>query len=209
MTIVDTDLRALCALAVELGALVAKPLSAREVVVDPRVRLKCLAPRCSSYGSNLMCPPHVCEPGEFAAALQRYTSAVIVQQRIPLTASDLKRRFRGKSLEQLGGSKAYNHALAESQNAFSAVLGRLESESLARGYRFATARGGGDCALCERCVAAEAAAGEPMADCRHPFAARPSMEALGIDVVRTAAAAGLTIRFPAEEPAWTGLLLVD
>jgi predicted metal-binding protein len=35
------------------------------------------------------------------------------------------------------------------------------------------------------------------------------MEAVGIDVVATAAAAGLTVAFPAQRPSWTGLLLVD
>ena len=36
------------------------------------------------------------------------------------------------------------------------------------------------------------------------------MEAVGIDVVATAAAAGLTVELPAEDhPAWTGLLLID
>jgi len=46
--------------------------------------------------------------------------------------------------------------------------------------------------------------------CNHPFEARPSMEAVGIDVVATAAAAGLAIELPAaEHPRWTGLLLID
>ena len=78
-----------------------------------------------------------------------------------------------------------------------------------RATRCAAALDGGECALCPVCTAAEAAPGEPVAACRHPFAARPSMEALGIDVVRTAAAAGLDVRFPTDEPRWTGLLLID
>ena len=36
------------------------------------------------------------------------------------------------------------------------------------------------------------------------------MEAVGIDVVATAEAAGLSVELPAEDhPAWTGLLLID
>jgi predicted metal-binding protein len=36
------------------------------------------------------------------------------------------------------------------------------------------------------------------------------MEAVGIDVVATAEAAGLVIELPADEhPAWTGLVLID
>ncbi len=86
---------------------------------------------------------------------------------------------------------------------------QLETEALESGHALAAALDGGECALCPVCTAAEAAPGEPVAACRHPFAARPSMEALGIDVVRTAAAAGLDVRFPTDEPRWTGLLLVD
>ena len=36
------------------------------------------------------------------------------------------------------------------------------------------------------------------------------MEAVGIDVVATAEAAGLSVELPANDhPAWTGLLLID
>ena len=205
---IANDVRTLCARAVELGAAAARPVSAREVVIDPRVPFKCRVPLCSSYGENLMCPPHVITAREFAAVLERYAEAVAVQQAIPMTAADVKRRFRGKPLEQLVESKAYSKALADSQNAFVTLLTTLETEALAMGYRFAAALSGGDCCLCERCVVA--GAGDAAATgCKHPFTARPSMEAVGIDVVATAAAAGLPIEMPAaEKPVWTGLLLV-
>ena len=58
--------------------------------------------------------------------------------------------------------------------------------------------------LCDVCAGAN---GQP---CNHPFEARPSMEAVGIDVVATAEAAGLAIELPADKhPRWTGLLLID
>lgn len=207
MSVVEHDLRTLCARAVELGACGARSLSAREVVVDPRVALKCRVPVCSSYGRNLMCPPYAPAPSEFLTMLERYTHCVVVQQRIPMTAKDVKRRFRGKSLDELVESKAYNKTLADSQNAFVGLLTTLESEAMGMGYGFAAALAGGDCCLCDVCVAA---GGVADAACRHPFRARPAMEAVGIDVVRTTASAGLSIELPAaEEPVWTGLLLVD
>jgi predicted metal-binding protein len=209
MTNMLQDLKTLCDRALELGASAARSVSAREVAVDPRVQLKCRVPLCGSYGQNLMCPPHVMPPEQFAAILQRYAQCVVVQQAIPLTADDLKRRFRGKTLEQLVGTKAYNKALADSQNGFVELLTVLEAEAMGMGYRFAAALAGGDCCLCETCVAA-VTGDETTGACLHPFKARPSMEALGIDVVRTAECAGLPIEFPAgEHPVWTGLLLVD
>ena len=205
---VDKDVRSLASRALELGAFAARPLSAREVIVDPRVLFKCRVPLCSSYGTNLMCPPFVTTAEQFTAVLQRYSHAVVVQMAIPLSAADVKRRFRGKSLDKLVESKAYNKTLSDSQNAFAALLTTLETEALGMGYRFAAALTGGDCCLCDSCVAVPGAA--EAVPCRHPFAARPSKEAVGIDVVRTAAAAGVPIEIPAaDDPVWTGLLLVD
>ena len=58
--------------------------------------------------------------------------------------------------------------------------------------------------LCEVC------AGVDDGVCRHPFEARPSMEAVGIDVVATAAPPASTIEMPAvDRPSWTGMLLID
>jgi predicted metal-binding protein len=209
MAEIDADVRALCERAVELGARTARPLPAREVIVDPRVTLKCRVPLCSSYGRNLMCPPFAPTAAEFAATLARYQVALLVQQAIPITASEVAQRYNGVALPELVDDQAYQDTLAQSQNAFGAVLTTLEREALGLGYPFAAAFGGGDCCLCEACVAAQTgiATTEP---CRHPFLARPSMEAVGVDVLATAAAAGLPIEMPAVgDPVWTGLLLLQ
>lgn len=42
----------------ELGATDAKIITTDTVLIDERVRAKCLYPRCSFYGSNAHCPPH-------------------------------------------------------------------------------------------------------------------------------------------------------
>ena len=95
--------------------------------------------------------------------------------------------------------------LRESQNRFAHLMTDLEREAFKLGYRYAAAFSGGECVLCDECVGQTS--GEA---CRHPFEARPSMEAVGIDVVATAEAAGLSVELPAEEhPSWTGLLLID
>ena len=39
------------------GASEVRIISAADVIVDERVRLKCQIPICDSYGKNLMCPP--------------------------------------------------------------------------------------------------------------------------------------------------------
>jgi predicted metal-binding protein len=209
MVTVEQHAKALCERAVELGARAARPLPARDVVVDPRVALKCRVPQCAGYGRNLMCPPFAPTAGEFADTLRRYTQALVVQQPIALTASEVRRRYHGKGIDELSTMAAYQEVLAVGQNALDGVLAALEREALALGLSFAAGFGGGECRLCDACVAADTGTSttEP---CRKPFQARPSMEAVGIDVLATAAAAGLPIQMPAgDDPVWTGLLLLD
>ena len=71
------------------------------------------------------------------------------------------------------------------------------------GFRFATGLIGGCCRLCEECIVLH---WSPRAIGRHPFRARPSMEAMGIDVIGTLENSGLPIlRFPVtEKVTWTG-----
>jgi predicted metal-binding protein len=209
MVTVEQHARTLCERALALGARAARPLPARDVAVDPRVILKCRVPLCAGYGRNLMCPPFAPAAAQFADALRRYTVALVVQQPIPLTAADVRRRYRGKGIDELQASTAYQRALATSQNVFAGVMGALEREALDFGRAFAAAFGGGECRLCEACVAAVTGT-STTAPCRKPFQARPSMEAVGVDVLATAAAAGLPVQMPAtDDPVWTGLLLLD
>jgi predicted metal-binding protein len=209
-----------------LGAGSAAPLPARAVVVDERVNFKCRVPLCASYGVNLMCPPNTPTAAETRTALARYSDTLVVQLDIPLTQAAVDEALEGMGYAEAqapgtaagaadaggngggtGGNAqtaAYEARLRDSQNEFARLMTALEAEAFKMGYRFAAAFAGGDCVLCDVCAGAN---GQP---CNHPFEARPSMEAVGIDVVATAAAAGLAIELPADEhPRWTGLLLID
>ena len=86
--------------------------------------------------------------------------------------------------------------------ALSNMMLKLEGEALKRGYRFAAGFSGGECMLCNECVG-------PGETCRHPFLARPSMEAMGIDVVETLRNVGVEIVFPVTDrlELWSLLLL--
>ena len=200
-----------------LGAGSAAPLPARAVVVDERVNFKCRVPLCASYGVNLMCPPNTPTAAETRTALARYSDTLVVQLDIPLTQAAVDEALDGMGYAEAQAPDAgaisagaaaqtpsYETALRDSQNEFARLMTALEAEAFKMGYRFAAAFAGGDCVLCDVCAGA---GGET---CLHPFEARPSMEAVGIDVVATAEAAGLTIELPADEhPRWTGLLLID
>lgn len=198
------DLDRLCDLARSYGASAAVVLGTRGVVMDPRVRLKCMVPLCANYGRNLMCPPNVMSMEEFSKVLKRYLHSIVVQFPIPLDEEFMKGQ-QGKKLEDIYERGEYHDRMAQSEKEFMALLSRLESDALGMGYRFATALTGGPCRLCDECVGQ--GSGER---CRHPFRSRPSMEAMGIDVYQTARNAGLPFDIPAKDrPVWTGLLLID
>jgi predicted metal-binding protein len=174
-------------------------------VIDPRVRLKCSIPLCESYGHNRMCPPNIISVEEFAKALSRYRFGLLIQFEMEWGEDEIRKRFEGKSLEVLHRDGGYVDKMTEVMRQMSEVLSKLEKEALYMGYRFAAALSGGCCRLCDECIGPD-----PKDTCRHPFQARPSIEAVGIDVIATAKNAGLKVEFPARGKAvWTGLLLVD
>ena len=188
-----------------LGADSAAPLPAAAVVVDDRVNLKCRVPLCSGYGHNLMCPPAVMPADATRDVLRKYDDALVVQLDIPLTQDCVDEQLDGRTYADAKTDADQIEGLKESQNRFAHLMTDLERAAFKLGYRYAAAFSGGECVLCDECVGQ--GSGEA---CRHPFKARPSMEAVGIDVVATAEAAGLSVELPAEDhPAWTGLLLID
>ncbi len=202
---IEKDLKKLCSRAREYGASAAVPIPASEVVVDPRVLLKCMVPICAGYGVNLMCPPNVMSPDEFSEVLALYHNAILIQFPISVDENFMKTVAEDEPLSKTRRKKAYRDPLVKSDREFVEILCRLEKDALELGYRFATGLSAGTCRLCDECVGQES--GEP---CRQPFRARPSMEAVGIDVVKTAERAGISFEFPAKrDPVWVGLLLVD
>ncbi len=198
------DLGTLCEMARSYGASDAAVLESRDIVLDPRVKLKCMVPQCANYGRNLMCPPNVMGMDDFSEVLERYTRSILVQYPIPMD-TEFMSKFSGSSIEDIYETGEYEERMTKSERQFQDLLGKLESDALNMGCRFAAAFTGGPCRLCDECVGQ--GSGER---CRHPFRSRPSMEAMGIDVYLTARNAGLPFEIPAKDrPVWNGLLLVD
>jgi predicted metal-binding protein len=98
----------------------------------------------------------------------------------------------------------YFNELKASQERLYDIINSIESASLKAGYRFSIGFAAGGCLLCDKCVGPDSS--EP---CRHPFKARPSMEAIGIDVVGTAENAGIDIDFSDTKLSnWFGLIFI-
>jgi len=208
MSQVDTNLEALCKLAKEFGVTNVVSFSAKHVVVDERVRLKCLVPVCDDYGLNLMCPPNVMSVQEFREILARYNWAILLQIEELIPAEMMKEIRQAEDVAALYKSMRFKDSYKKTFDPIKLKLHRMvhkvESQAFALGYRFSTGFIGGSCRLCPECVGKNS-----QESCRHPFRARPSMEAVGIDVFKTAQNVGLPFDIPPKnKTVWNGLVLV-
>jgi predicted metal-binding protein len=190
----DTQFREFLKTARELGATASRVFDAKDVVVDERVRLKCRVPVCRNYGVSLMCPPNVMPLDEFRNVLARFQKALLVQIAYDVPDWMLERIHAAEDLAALYNDEIYlkgwDQTYLVAKNTLETIADRLEAAAFKKGLKYATAFSAGKCTLCEAC----AGVGNR---CRNPYKARPSMEAMGIDVGETARNAGL----PFEESA--------
>lgn len=163
----ERDLEELRQKAIALGASMAEVIPADWVRVDERVRLKCAVPLCSHYNKCFFCPPHTPSPEDMRKALRQYGRAV-------LFALDVipPQHFSGRGSERSG-------ATGWARKCFE-IVGRIETLALGNGYYLAMGFAQASCrkALCgqETCLLLGGGV------CPYPLKARPSMEAVGIDV---------------------------
>lgn len=232
------QIRALRGAALAAGAWRATPIPASDVVVEDRVTMKCHIPPCEVFGRNHLCPPYSPTAGEFAAYLSNYEVGMLVQvqDRLPDGFKELVRETDDEWYCQLFREKAWEEAYAGTMmplwHRLHLSVMAVESTAQEMGFAGAVGLAGSDCGLCsiegyaERRVLHQVGLGPPTDEevvftpcdvtqpCPFPEAARPAMEAVGIDVVRTLRNAGWELRFPAASyldegvAQWTGLVLL-
>jgi len=197
-SLTDASREELATAAKRKGAKCAKVIDSGDIVLDRRVRLKCAVPVCSSYNRHLMCPPNLMPFEEFEGIVRSYRKALILQVEDQRDSSDRTGGGISKELDDSIGP-------SESQRKLHRIVNEIEAAAFKGGFYLAAGLIAGECLLCGECVTP--ASGRP---CRHPFEARPSMEAMGIDVCRTCQNAGLSIHLSSREKVrWTGLILLD
>jgi predicted metal-binding protein len=84
------------------------------------------------------------------------------------------------------------------------IVTDLEREIFLDGYHKAFGLAAGPCRLCRTC--------DTTRDCKHPYIARPSMEACGIDVYQTARNCGFELHVVKTEDSpysYVGLILIE
>jgi len=164
---IEKDLEHFKQTAMELGASMAQVIPADYVQIDERVRLKCSIALCPNYEKSLFCPPHTPSTEFMRQALSRYHYAIVFAlEIIPVD------HFSVRSTQR--------HAAADWTRKCFEIVGRIEALAFGSGYYLAMGFGQGSCrkALCgqDKCLVLEGGS------CPYPLKARPSMEAVGIDV---------------------------
>lgn len=164
--------------AIELGATRAEVVRTEDIVVEERVVMKCRVPRCFGYGVCAHCPPHAPKPAEMREVLKDYESAVFFITDVPA--------------EVIVSEEGNISELVAAYQKIFEIVSKIESMAFYDGHYLALGLAAGSCrhVFCgaqENCAALEGKI------CRLYFKARPSMEAVGIDVFKMAAAAGWDI----------------
>jgi len=74
----EEELKHFAELAVRMGAVDAKVIDAKNVIVEDWVRLKCQY-GCGNYGKALTCPPYSPTPEQMKLALKGYSRAILMR----------------------------------------------------------------------------------------------------------------------------------
>jgi len=136
----------------------------RDIVVAQWVRMKCRF-GCNEYGKTATCPPNTPSVEECREFFWEYSRGAVFH------------------FQKQVDSPEDRHVWSKSVNK---GLSALEREVFIAGHQKAFLLYMDSCTLCPECAGTKA-------DCRNPQAARPSPEAMGVDVFSTVRKYGLPV----------------
>lgn len=141
-----------------------KWIDPKKIVVSQWVRMKCMF-GCNEYGKTCCCPPNVPPVPECERFFREYSTAVIFHFAKEVEKPDDRHKWSRKvNLE----------------------LSKVEREVFLKGFERAFLLFMDSCCICGKCV-------ETRAECKKPEIARPSAEAMGVDVFSTVRQYGFPI----------------
>jgi predicted metal-binding protein len=196
-------------LALENGAADAKIIPSTKVVVEDRVVLKCKI-GCNNFGKTFACPPYTSSAEEFRKIVSEYSYVMFMKfkskaQADPevykkLSAGETDPTVPKEVKEKV--AKFWADWKDDKKKMLQSVVD-LEKAAMNKGYSLAISFVSGTCQLCEKC-------NTETKICVHPNLARWSEDAVGVNVRKTAANAGIQVSFPfAKNPESFALLLID
>ena len=207
------DMKEICDKAKAKGAETAKLIEAKKVAVDERVTLKCAIPPCECYGKCLMDPPFSPRAEETRKVVSKYKYAILTDVSAPLP----KEYWDIIQTDDLSLCKLQyaNEAMQFERMTrmplwfkLHDIVMAVEREAHNRGYFFATGYVASTCYLCYD-PSKHTGYCDTSGPCKHPYEARPSMEASGIDVFSTYRNVGMKLKMASlEKLTWSGLVLI-
>jgi predicted metal-binding protein len=169
------------------------------LVPQQKVRAACMENKCGSYGTHYMCPPHIGTIDEIKYRLKKFQRGVLLQYSQPVNVKSALEGFMKSDFEGLMNNDL--EGLLKSMLDFHNKVLSLEGSLRKQGIEEIWGMLGGNCRLCEPCLAAT---GEP---CLYPKKARNSLESIGIDVMTLLNSFGLDSKFRDDKITWTGCIL--
>jgi predicted metal-binding protein len=195
-------------LAFELGALDAKIISIKKIVIEDRVVFKCQL-GCEKYGKTLACPPHAPTPEEFRKIVNEYHFAMFMKFKTKVEGDSelIKYLSKGDNPSVPAEMKAkvdkFWSAWKDEMKNLLDIVHNLEKAAAREGYLLAVGLVSGACQLCEKCNVEKGV-------CIHPTMKRFSEEGVGVNVKATAENAGIKFTLPFDKnPETFALLLID
>lgn len=181
-----------------------KFIKSKSIIIEDRVNLNCRY-GCEFYGKKLTCPPYSPTPSEFKQILKSYQNALLIIEEVieavlPFFISKNYTRELSKNNESVLEFK--KHWFINKSKSFKKLLS-LESEVFALNNPFVKIFWYGTCSFCKECA-------KNITLCRYPNKRRSSMEAVGINVVKTLKNNNITLSFPVDGyPKAVSLLLIN
>jgi predicted metal-binding protein len=160
--------------ALEFGASDATIIDVSIITIEDTIIEYCKKPICASYGKSAHCPPHAPKPAEARNLMQPFQKALL-----------FKLDVASKVLMSDDNSKAFRRIYE--------IASQLEKEAQDTGFVHAKGLAAGSC-LPVFCKKNKCRVIEENKECRFPTLARPSMEAIGINVFKLIQAAGWEIQ---------------
>ncbi len=150
--------------ALDAGASDAAIIDAKIISIEDKIITYCRKPECGSYAKSANCPPYSMKPAETRKMVAQYSNALVFKIDV---ASEL-----------LISEKQH-----EAFKVIYQIAATLETHSLKSGYKTARSLAAGSCfpVFCKDQTCRVVEDGK---ECRFPALARPSMEAVGINVFK-------------------------
>jgi len=160
--------------ALGFGADDAKLISADRIRIEDEVLEMCKKPFCDGFGKSANCPPHTMTPARFREFIKQYTYAIVFKIDVPV--EDMMSEKRNTAFR-----KIYE------------IASNLETEAKSSGFELSRGYAAGSCkpVFCKEHKVCQALIDKT---CRNSFLARPSMEAVGMNVMKIIQEAGWEIK---------------